>query len=351
MLLTLCIPLWGGCAKRIEPTTRPARIDRPLVTPVPNVEVNLLAMGDWGTGHDNQRRVTRVLSKYVRQSLDEFDGMLLCGDNFYPKLKGTDDPKWQTMFEQMYDPAVFNFPFFPSLGNHDYENGKDLIEMAYTFRHPDSRWRFPSRWYRVEVPSDQPLVTILMLDSNKGLLGDERWAEEMAWLRNELAKPRRTQWTICAAHHPLYSNGDHGDNGVLQREWGPLFDQYGVDFYICGHDHDLQHLQFEYHWPSFLLVGGGGAGTRAMRIDRRGPFSRSINGFAHLRFTPDHVDVRFIGPDGSVVHAARRKDDSVVTVMKSEGTDVAQPRTIKSITRPDLTGPTTTRASEQNVED
>ena len=67
MLLTLCIPLWSGCAKRIEPTTRPARIDRPLVTPVPNVEVNLLAMGDWGTGHDNQRRVTRVLSKYVRE--------------------------------------------------------------------------------------------------------------------------------------------------------------------------------------------------------------------------------------------------------------------------------------------
>jgi hypothetical protein len=351
LLLACTILFTGGCGARIAPATQPTRVARPLAARVPDVEVNLLAMGDWGTGSARQRVVATTLANYIGRAAKRFDGMLLAGDNFYVRLRGTDDPQWRTMFEELYDPWAFSFPFFPSLGNHDYQDGKDAIELAYAAKNPESRWKFPARWYRVDLPADQPLVTLLMLDSNKGLLGEQRWGQEMQWLREELAKPRRAKWLVCAAHHPLYSNGDHGDNGVLQREWGPLFDEYGVDFYVCGHDHDLQHLQFKEHWPSFVLVGGGGASVRAMRIDRRGPFSQSINGFAHLRFTPDHAELRLISRDGKTLHTARRKDDGTVQVITTEGTEPAQPRTIKSITRPDLTGPTTTRATTRQVED
>src|SRR5688572_2573629 len=59
-------------------------------------EVNLLAMGDWGNGSDRQRRTARALANYARSSGEKFDGIVLCGDNFYVKLKGTDDPQWRT---------------------------------------------------------------------------------------------------------------------------------------------------------------------------------------------------------------------------------------------------------------
>ena len=39
-----------------------------------------------------------------------------------------------------------------------------------------------------------------------------------------------------------------------------------VDFYICGHDHDLEHLESD--GMDFLICGGGGAALRHFR--RRG---------------------------------------------------------------------------------
>src|SRR5438105_10878196 len=121
--------------------------------------VNLLAMGDWGSNAPAQKEVAQALCDYVHKSGEHFDGMLLAGDNFYTKLTGTSDPQWQTMFEEMYDPAILNFPFYVALGNHDYQFGKAQIERDYAREHPDSRWKMPSKYYRLEIPDDKPVLS------------------------------------------------------------------------------------------------------------------------------------------------------------------------------------------------
>src|SRR5439155_15709122 len=231
-------------------------------------EVNLLAMGDWGSNGPDQRAVAATMKSYLQHTGRKFDAMLLAGDNFYVPLENIFDPKWRSMFEDLYDPSVFDFPFYPVMGNHDYRNTNFLIELAYSKSNPRSRWKFPARWYRVDLPARppdaaaaddaEPLVTVIMLDSDMPVVGDVEWKRELDWLKKELAKPRAAKWLVCVAHHPLFSNGDHGDNGILQRTWGPLFEKAGVDFYICGHDHDVQHLELVPRYPSFLMVGGGG---------------------------------------------------------------------------------------------
>src|SRR5437868_1411494 len=40
-------------------------------------EVNLLAMGDWGTGGEGQRQVAHAMADYVLSAQRPFDGMLL----------------------------------------------------------------------------------------------------------------------------------------------------------------------------------------------------------------------------------------------------------------------------------
>jgi hypothetical protein len=115
--------------------------------------------------------------------------------------------------------------------------------------------------------------------------------------------------------------------------------------YVCGHDHDLQHLEIA-GWPfSFLLVGGGGADTRSMRNDRRGPFSRRMNGFGEIRATPEQLIVNVIDVHGSVVHAFARTLDGRVQVLQGAARDVAIPRTMKSINRPDVDDETTRPAT------
>jgi tartrate-resistant acid phosphatase type 5 len=311
----------------------------------PKREVNILSMGDIAQVGPGQARVAAALERHVRASGKTYDGLFTAGDNFYMKLTGVDDPKWRTLFEEMYNPAVLSFPFYVALGNHDYdkiEGGefsfKWQIEMAYARENPQSRWKLPNKWYRVDLPAgdgEEPLVTVLVFDSYKTALGEAAWAEQLAWMRRELERPRNGKWLVAVAHHPLYSNGSHGDNGVMQREIGPLFREHGVDLYICGHDHDLQHLEMPDARTSFLLVGGGGASTRPMRVDARGPFSRALQGFADLNFTPDRVTVRYIGVDGSVVHAFDRTRSGKVKVLETTGTDRAVPRSVKDVTRPD----------------
>ena len=295
---------------RADPTTAPA-------------DVNLLAMGDWGTNGPEQRLIAHTMAAYVQQTGASFDGMLLVGDNFYMKLPGgVNDAMWQSAFEQMYDPQKLNFPFFAVLGNHDYDDGKDAVELQYAQLHPQSRWKIPARWYRIDIPRDHPLVTVLMLDSDKDMLGTERWEQQKAWLDAELAKPRGV-WTICCAHHPLFSNGGHGDNVILQNDWGKLFVKYNVDLYVCGHDHDLEHLQIPRWFTSFVIVGGGGADTTPMRHDDRGPMSRHTHGFGHFDFSPTSVTVKYINDQQEIIHEFTRDKSGKVNVLVTGGEDHA----------------------------
>lgn len=281
---------------------------------------DFLAMGDWGEGKPAQKAVADALARYAQNQHVPFAGMLLAGDNFYVKLPGgVEDPAWQNLFETMYDPVRLPMPFYASLGNHDYDGRKDVIELQYAKLHPGSRWKLPARHYRIDLPADQPMVTVIMLDSNKQVINDLDWADQRRWLEAELAKPRTTEWVICCAHHPLFSNGAAGNNGVLQKDWGTLFKKYHVDFYLCGHDHNLQHLEIP-DWPvSFVMCGGGGAHAAPMLHDNLPPFSRTVYGFVHMTFTAEKAVVSYIGTDAQPVHVFERtKAGKVTTVMTTK---------------------------------
>jgi tartrate-resistant acid phosphatase type 5 len=335
----------GAAAPATRPATKPATkpatrqamkpASKPVVAkwsprPYPPNEVNLLAMGDWGSGGKEQKEVAKGMASYIEKTATQFNGLLSLGDNFYVPLRDVDDYQFQSVFEDAWDAKRINFPFYATLGNHDYEKGKAKIEMAYAAKHPDSRWKLPSRWYRLDLPVEKPLVTILMLDSNKPQISPDDWLAQMRWIEQQLAQPKTTRWTIACAHHPLFSNGAHGDNGVLQVHWGPIFKKYKLDFYLCGHDHDLQQLQMPDWSTTFVLAGGGGKKPTKMRRDLRGPFSKSINGFSHLHILPDRALVQFVNAaNGEVVHQIERTHDGKVSVVVKGGNDKATNKPLK----------------------
>jgi hypothetical protein len=237
----------------------------------------------------------------------------------------------------MFDAKRLNFPFYVTYGNHDYEKEKARIEMEYAARHPDSRWKLPANWYRLDLPVEKPLVTVLMLNSNKPRLTPEQWDAQIQWIEEQLSQPRTTKWTIACAHHPLFSNGAHGDNGVLQVQWGPIFKKYKLDFYLCGHDHDMQQLSVPNWSTTFVLAGGGGRKPTKMRRDIRGPFSKSMNGFSHLQLFEDRAIVHFVsGEDAKVVHEIQRTPDGVVSMLVRGKSDKATTQPLKVLLGIDL---------------
>ncbi|HEX2972804.1 MAG TPA: metallophosphoesterase [Tepidisphaeraceae bacterium] len=331
-LLALCIPF--GCSRSSKPTSDSSPAQSPTtqsfvrpwtMRPLPANEANFLLIGDWGSDNKEQRMVAKAAAAYVRNSAIQFNAAISVGDNIYYDLpKGTLDPRFKNLFEDMYDARYLNFPFYMVLGNHDYEKDRAQVQLAYQHDHPESRWKLPARWYRLDLPEDKPLVSFLMLDSNRNRLSRADWAKQTAWMEEELAKSRSTPWMMCVSHHCMFSNGAHGDNAILQVEWGSLLHQYNVDFFIMGHDHDMQHLQVNNWPPSFVLVGGGGREQKPMRRDSRGMFSRKIFGFAHLRLTADQARVRIINAkDGQVVHDFVRYRDGRLQVLSTTPSDKA----------------------------
>ncbi|MDP9174013.1 MAG: hypothetical protein M3O30_09130 [Planctomycetota bacterium] len=105
--------------------------------------------------------------------------------------------------------------------------------------------------------------------------------------------------------------------------------KYNLDFYICGHDHDIQHLEIPNWHTSFLLVGGGGKKTGLMRRDNRGPFSRSMLGFADMVFTADKAAIKFIDREGKDVHRFEKTRDGTVENLFSTGMDKAATHPLK----------------------
>lgn len=324
----------AGCAR----TTETAGISAPLPswTPAacPTDRVNLLVFGDWGAGGERQQQVAATLADYAGAA-GPFNAVLSTGDNVYTKLKNVNDPNWGKLFEQMYDPGKLNIPFYAVLGNHDYDDKKDRVQLEYTAKRPESRFKLPARWYRLDLPAEQPLVTVLMLDSNHERLSRAQWAAQRQWIEQELARPRQTRWLVVCAHHPAFSNGDHGDQRRIQQEWGELFRQHRVDFVFNGHDHSLQHLRPEGWTTDFVISGGGGRTRTSMKRSDRGPFSRKLYGFAQAKFTPASAEVTLVdGLTGQTVHQFARATDGGMMVATTTASDKATAASAPKVNTP-----------------
>lgn len=290
----------------------------------PSAPIDLALFGDWGYGKwsSQERSVAREIARYSNANGFLFDAVFLLGDNFYSDLpEGAADIRWHDEFQELFIGKAFAVPFYAALGNHDYGKTKSQAELNYTRRDPTHRWRMPAKWYAVDLPAENPFLTVFVLDSNIARLSADEQTTQDEWLRASLAERQDRAWLVINAHHPLVSNGHGGDVSHLLSRWGALFKRYGVDFYVSGHDHGLQHLQLD-EWPmSFLVSGAGGAKLQYMRRDDRGPFSRSVHGFLHMQFTTTNATCRFVAVNGTLVHEFSRRPTGEITVIRSGGRD------------------------------
>lgn len=290
--------------------------------------LHLLLIGDFGTGSKDQVKVSQAMQKFVADSGAKPEGLWLLGDNFYSLDKSgfsTESQRWAKQIEEMYPASVFPGPMWAVLGNHDYHDnpGGEKVQLAYAQK-PGVRWKLPAKWYRFDLgPQDQPLVTFLCLDSNlpaisgapdkktkkpRNSLTAAEEKEQLTWLKAELLKPR-APFTIAVGHHPLYSNGSHGDTKTLLAQWEPLFQEHQVHAYMCGHDHDLQHLEMAGRFTTHLLSGGGGASTRKMPNERKMPYGKDVHGFTHLQITAEALTFTHHSADGTALHTVTKKLD------------------------------------------
>ena len=147
---------------------------------------------------------------------------------------GESDDQWR----DWYDGAGWlnaMIPQLPAVGNHEYArlNRENPRQLAASWRQqfalPEDG---PEGLSETVYSIDYQGVRLIVLNS----AAEDRLADQAAWLESRL-RDRDNRWTIAVFHHPVFSLADDRDSPQLRAAWKPLFDRYGVDVVLQGHDH------------------------------------------------------------------------------------------------------------------
>ncbi|MET0406492.1 MAG: metallophosphoesterase family protein, partial [Cystobacter sp.] len=228
--------------------------------------VRFTAMGDFGTGGSAQRKVLQVLGKPARAG--EF--LLTLGDNAYSS--GTEAEFQSNMVTPMAD-LLRVTPLFTTPGNHEYITSKAQPYLD-NFYLPANNPANTERYYSF----DWGPVHFVSLDSNCVSYPTKECtnALQQDWLAKDLAATRQP-WKIVFFHHPPWSSGDHGSSSSMRKAFVPLFEQYGVDLVLTGHDHNYERSKSmkgdtvaATGTPGipYLVVGSGGATIRPFETSK-----------------------------------------------------------------------------------
>jgi len=289
--------LLQGCILR-DPFTD-ALPDPPAPETLPAVpfgpSLDILVLGDWGTGEEGQRAMARTMAETHRESPPAF--VLTVGDNFYPDgVTGTDDPMWETHFEAVYDgPFWDQVPFQAILGNHDYHGNPDA-QVAYSEVSPS--WSMPARYYALEreIPGGGTAL-VLALDTEPVDEREPGAQGQLAWVDSLLSRTTAT-WVVAGGHHPAATDGWHSPSRGVRESLLPLLAGRAA-LYLSGHNHSTELIDTGTGTLQ-AVCGGGGSTDNAYRVGRmEGTLAAFTNGgWCYLRIWPDTMAVELYDREG-----------------------------------------------------
>lgn len=243
--------------------------------------VRFVIIGDTGTGSRQQRELADVLAK-ARDSFP-YDFVLLLGDNLYG---GESPADYKNKFSDVYRPILDQkVKFYAALGNHD-----EPSQRFYEFFNMDGK-----EYYRFTKGN----VAFYALNSN---YMDKK---QLQWLENELAKDT-SEWKITFHHHPPYSSGGkHGSDSALRKVVEPIFQKYGVNAVLAGHDHFYERIKPQK--GIYYFVSGAGGKLRSGDVKQNSPltekfFDRDMS-FMLAEVVDDQLYFQVISRTGETVDA------------------------------------------------
>lgn len=272
----------------------------PPPVPAAGSVVRFVAFGDAGQASQGGPAAQTAVGEAMAAVCAErgCDFALEFGDNFYLSgVTSLTDPQWQSKFEQPY--SALKVPIFATLGNHDNSQGpgegsannRGNFQVSYHSapENINRKWNMPARYYKFTAPlssqgndfpintpmgytlpsaAQTPLVEFFSLDSSPltAIVPDVNpqfnyltyGPTHLQWFQQGLSNSR-AKWKIAFAHHPYVSNGLHGNAGSFDggnpnapgtANGKPWLDFHnastcamGVDFFMFGHDHDIEWLK------------------------------------------------------------------------------------------------------------
>ena len=147
----------------------------------------------------------------------------------------------QEQFDQFFqqaEPVFSNVPLFATAGNHEsnFLSGKPEL-MLDLFAFPQNGPAgFEEEFYSLDVGNCHLLVLNSWALSGEQKLTDAQLERINRWIKADLAASG-ADWQIVVTHVPVYPVHNDTTAEKVQKNWAPIFEQYGVDLVFVGHQH------------------------------------------------------------------------------------------------------------------
>jgi predicted phosphodiesterase len=196
---------------------------------------NVAAAGDWGCDNNTEKTVRSITSKNPALLLD-------LGDNSYQSTADC----WLAIVHPI------DGKMHIAIGNHDDKSSSLLNEYMSYFN--------LSREY----------YSFNYLNAHFVVLSTEQRdsSSQYDFVKSDLAGASSNSsidWIIVYMHKPLYtSHNQHGADGTMRKRYHPLFDQYGVDIVLYGHNHAYERsypMKYDKASPSIPIITNSSKGN------------------------------------------------------------------------------------------
>lgn len=339
-ILTFFILLYGCATYNVQYLK--SEVDWKSNTPFYSSEIEhtFYLIGDAGNANLNEQLLHLQLLKKELKKASKNSTVLFLGDNLYPVgLVQKDDPNRELAEHKLnvQIDLVKNYKgnsiFIP--GNHDYySNGiKGLKRQeAYITKHLGENAFLPKNGCPLKKIDISDETVLLIVDTqwylenwdNNPTMNDDCDIKSRASFFHEfesLIKKNATKTVLIALHHPMFTNGPHGGQYSLKKNFYPINNKIPLPLigsivnilrktsgispqdinnpiyqelkkrlvtisqkasktiFISGHEHNLQYIEKD-NKPQ--IISGSGSKTNAARAINGGKFSYGGKGYAKL---------------------------------------------------------------------
>jgi hypothetical protein len=248
--------------------------------------VNFVSYGDDRSNPKTHDAVAAQVVKLFQSDPSYQTFNLMVGDLV---ANGDSDSTWTS---EMFSPSLTNIRTelaniadVSVMGNH--EGSGALFARYFPMPFAASRyWSF-----------DYGPVHVVMMDQ---YISYGAGSTEYNWVKSDLAASTK-KWKVVVLHEPGWTaNGGHTNNTTVQKDYQPLFEQYGVALVLGGHNH--YYARAVVNGIPELTIGTGGAPLYAPASGQPDVVTTyKGNGFTKFAISGNTLTGWFVATSGKVV--------------------------------------------------